>query len=227
MNIDRLFEYLLELTQESAMELIKIYKQRSDRATRLVFPKLRNERFRVSEQEFRFTLTNMLEKSPYPGITYSVETPTEGLYSFSKKGERSASSDLSFYHDGKKVLNIELKSHNPNIYTIQKDLEKLLNEPNCGAWLHIFENENKGTVETLFRKFCSSFENLQSEIKYPISFHILILKPGILISRKGKDTDVNYFNPANLFDIKHSSWTDLDFGKHFMSNGWQIDKFDL
>ncbi len=227
MNNDRIFEFLLELTQESAMELIKIYRQRSDTTTQMVIPKFRNGKLRISEQEFRFTLTNMFEKFPLSGLSYSVETPTEGLYSFSKKGERSASSDLSFYYGGKKVLNIEFKSHNPSYYSIEKDIEKLIKEPNCGAWLHIFENENSKTIERLFDKFCLSLKNLKSEIKYPISFHILILKPEILISRKGQDDDIQSFNPGNLFNTRRSSWIDLDPGKHLIQNGWQIDKFNV
>lgn len=239
MNNDKIFEFLLELTQESAMELIKIYRQRSDTTTQLVFPKERNGNCRICEQEFRVTLTNMLEKHAPSGISYSVETPTDGLYSFSSIGKRSASSDLSLYYDGKKVINIEFKSHIPRDDTIQKDLEKLTKEPYCGAWLQILQNEDKGTIERLFSKFCSSISNLKCEIQYPISFHILILKTGILLSRKGKDTDIGNFN-ATIFNIKHSSWKDLVHGKHFFKEGvpidkigidhnedWQIDKFDL
>ena len=168
-------------------------------------------------------------------MLFSAETPTEEEYSFSGKGKRSASSDLSFYNQNIKVINIELKAHNPDQKSINKDIEKLVREPVNGAWLHILENEDSGTVKTLFNKFITAFDIFPNP-KYPISFHILIIKTGTLISRKG--TDVKKTNYKNIFNIDYSDWKDLKPGKYQFFNGkpttinnpykdWQINKFDL
>lgn len=230
-----IFEYLLELMQETSRELINIYHKKENRKTLLVFPVKRDETIRISEQDLRFALTTLHGKFSHPNLSFSVETPTEEEYSFSGKGKRSASSDLSFYNQNDKVINIEFKSHNPVQKSIEKDIEKLVREPVNGAWLHILENEDRGTIKILFKKFITAFGKFPYP-KHPISFHILILKTGTLISRKG--TDINKTNYKDIFNIKYSDWKDLKPGKYQFINGehttennpnedWQIDKFDL
>lgn len=98
-------EYLFELVQDTSKELLKIYDEKSIGETQLKFPKYRDGKTRVSEQELRFTLTKIHELSSQTDFYYSVETPTQEKYSFSGKGERSASSDMSFYKNNDKVLN--------------------------------------------------------------------------------------------------------------------------
>ena len=239
MNTYQIFEYLLELAQETSKELIRIYYNKKVRETLIIFPKKRDKRRRISEQELRFVLTNLHGKFSHPNLFYSAETPTEKKYSFNGKGERSASSDVSFYHAENKKLNIEFKAKNPKQQSIDKDIEKLIKEPCLGAWFHILENENTETIETLFKKFRKSFPKFSNPV-YPISFHILILKGRILLSRKGKDSDIGKINYQDIFNIKYSNWNNLSPGKHQFRNGilidsnsknteedWQIDKFDL
>lgn len=234
-----IFEYLLELMQETSRELINIYHKKENRKTLLVFPVKRDGTTRISEQDLRFALTTLHGKFSHPNLSFSVETPTVEEYSFSGKKERSASSDLSFYNLNdkviKKVINIEVKSRNPEQKSIEKDIEKLGREPVNGAWLHILENEDSGTIKILFKKFITAFGKFPYP-KHPISFHILILKTGTLISRKG--TDVKKTTYKDIFNIKYSDWKDLKPGKYQFINGehttennpnedWQIDKFDL
>lgn len=223
MNTYTIFEYLLELNQESAKELIKIYYKQNNKKTLVVFPKKRDNKIRISEQELRFVMTNLHGEFSHPNLSFSVETPTKEEYSFSKKGKRSASSDLTFYHENSKILNIELKAHNPRQESIDKDIEKLINEPYYGAWVHLFENEDSGTVLSLFEKFKISFKKY-TKPEHPISFHVLILKTKTLLSRKGMESDLAYFNVNKIFDLNYSEWKNLSVGKHFIRD-WQIDKF--
>src|ERR1700677_2801304 len=78
-------------------------------ANRLVFPKFADGVVRVSEQEAKQSLIDLLPGSPF---FYSVETPTSGNYSFTGDGERSAATDLTLYTDtGERYLNFEFKAH--------------------------------------------------------------------------------------------------------------------
>jgi len=235
MNTYTINEYLLELVQETSKELLKIYFDKPTRRTLLIFPQYRKKDKRISEQELRLVLINLHEQFSHPGFYYSVETPTLEEYSFSGKGKRSAASDLSFYHNDEKVLNIELKAHNPEQEAIDKDIEKLVSEDCNGAWIHILKNEDSGTVKTLFEKFEKSFRKFNHS-KKPISFHILILESQTLLSRKGKEKENDYSN--NIFNIDYSLWKNLKQGKYQFINGkpkteeepyedWQIDKFDI
>jgi hypothetical protein len=235
MSTDTINEYLLELVQETSKELLKIYFDKPHRKTLLKFPEYRNGKKRISEQELRFVITNLHGQFSHPWLHYSVETPTKEKYNFSGgKNKRSAASDLSFYHNEEKVLNIELKAHQPGQKAIDKDIKKLVTENCNGAWIHILENEDKGTVETLFKKFKKTFQLNRS--KKPISFHILILETQILLSRKGKEKENDYSN--NIFNIDYSLWKNLKQGKYQFANGkpttqknpdedWQIDKFNI
>jgi len=228
-----IFEYLLELVQETTNELVKIYYDKPNRKTLLKFPKYRNGKIRISEQELRFALTNLHGKFAHPGLCYTVETPTEENYSFSGKEKRSAASDISFHDENNEKLNIELKAHMPKQSEIDKDIEKLFTENAYGAWIHIFENENRGTVKSLFKKFEKAIKKY-GQPKKPISFHLIILKKGILLSRKGRDNEKDY---SKIFNLDFSMWEKLEYGKYQFVNGkptteeepnedWQIDIFN-
>lgn len=228
--------YLFELIKETAVELLKIYFEKSKRKTLLKIPEYRRtENKRISEQELRFVMTNLHGKFAKTNLYYSVETPTSEEYGFSGLGKRSASSDLSFYENDVKVLNMELKAHNPKPIEIKKDIEKLVRENCNGAWIHIFETENRGTVKSLFQKFDLAFENFKNSNR-PISFHILILETQTLLSRKWKENESDYSN--NIFNIEYSQWKNLKPGVYRYLNGkanleqkfeydWQIDKFNI
>ena len=231
MNTETIHNYILELIKETSIELLKINLDNpSDRKTRLKFPKYRNGKKRISEQELRFVMTHLLSSDFY----YSIETPTLEKYSFSEGGERSAATDLSVYHNDLKILNIELKAHNPGQKSIDKDIEKLVREDCDGAWVHLLVSERSNSVEALFKKFIKAFENKHS--KRPISFHILILDTMTLLSRKGKINESDYSN--NIFNINYSHWKNLNLGTYQYLNGepildqsiendWQINKFSI
>jgi len=233
-------EYLLELVHETSEELLKIYFNKPNRKTRLKFPIYKNGEIRISEQELRFVMTNLNGQFSHPNLYYSIETPTDNDYAFYKdaKSKRSAASDLSFYNEEEKVINIELKAHNPEQSAIDKDIEKLTNENYNGAWIHLLKSEDKATIKTLFNKFEKAFNKFPIS-KKPISFHILILETKTLLSRKGKENETDY--SKNIFNIKYELWKELKNkpGKYQFYNGdnpitddypeedWQIDIFNI
>jgi len=235
MNKNEIFDYIQELTRESAKELIKIYnnKDQKDRKTLLVFPETRDEKIRISEQEFRTTFINMHEKLNNRKLLYSIETPTLETYNFIKSGNKSsASTDLTFYSNNKgkkdkRVINIEFKAHNKERKTILTDFEKLVKEPNPGAWLHIFRNEDSGTIKSVFNKIIESLKELKIVNKKEISFHFLILETETLLSRKSKyNNNPNYYCD-NIFNINYvRDWKNLEAGLHQV-NDWQIEKFNI
>ncbi len=114
--------------------------------TRLIFPKYRDEEkknkkelTRVSEQELRFafieSFVEKCTKEEIKDLFYSIETPTQKKYSFSKKPKedeeegRSAEFDTVIFKKNGNTLDrvclIEFKAHNPNAREIEKDLLKL------------------------------------------------------------------------------------------------------
>jgi hypothetical protein len=135
---------------------------------RLIFPQKRSKDVRVSEQEARVLCCRYLESSKEPGYHYSVETPTEQLYSFSGTKLLSARSDMSLWlHNGgsfNKKANIEFKAHNAAPASIQKDVKKLICEGAQGIqgnWFHLIEKSDNRTIPALLRKFRKAFINLK------------------------------------------------------------------
>ena len=131
----------------------------------IIFPKYRNNKVRVSEQEMRFAFVEELRRL-YPEWCYSIETPTIRKYNFQgeepkviengQKGGRSAQFDLTIYKDkeGKEVLaHIEFKAKNPSPRKYKKDFLKLSEEttyPNTArVFIHLLESCDDDTVKNL------------------------------------------------------------------------------
>lgn len=137
------------------------------RASKLLFPRYRKNSLRISEQEARFAFVQSLF---HRNLSYSVETPTIKLYSFSGSTPMSAQTDLTVYQmmdDGNQV-NIEFKAHGisvqaKNHFNIRKDLEKLLREPAWGCWFHIFKAVDGPTIMNLLtvivQEICKACKN--------------------------------------------------------------------
>jgi len=200
-----LFEYLLELNQEAAKELTKTYFNLGKKKTLLIFPEKRDKTLRISEHELRFVFTNLHGQFYHPHLNYAIEAPTSGIYSFSGKSKRSGSTDLSFYEGNSKVLNVELKANNPTQAVIEKDIEKLVKEDIYGAWCHIFENEDRGTLKSIFKKQEKAFVKYGNP-KKPLYFSFLIIKTKTLITRKGIDGDEKNFHPNTIFSLKYDDY---------------------
>jgi hypothetical protein len=222
MDTYQIFEFLLELNQEAANELIKTYHDLGNKSTRLIFPKI-NSKFRVSEQELRMAMISLLRQFQLPELHYTIETPTDDKYCFKGTNKRSGSSDLSFYEGNKKILNVEFKSKNPSQKDIDKDIDKLVTENCYGAWCHIFENEDSGTLKSMFQKLKLALYRFNAP-KKPLYFSFLVLKKRILISRKGLDSDLLGFNPDCIFDLQYSEYKNLP-NINTQIRDWRINKF--
>jgi hypothetical protein len=227
-----LFEYLLELNQEAAMELIENHDLHVNKENRispgskktlLEFPRIGDNELRVSEQELRFVIVNLHGLLNQSKLTYAVEVPTEKQYSFSGNKKRSGSTDLAFYDGNTKVLNIEFKAKMPPQGSVNKDVEKLIKEDTLGAWCYIFINENSGTLKSIFKKLEIAINKFGNPCK-PLFFSFFILNKRTLITRKGNDGEEKDFRPDLIFNLKYSDYNKLPSGKHFIGD-WQIDKF--
>lgn len=158
-------------------------KKSSNVGSRILFPKYSSGDTRISEQELRFIFVEQFyayinndenkEKSPeLINLYYSVETPTEKKYIFSKdkggpkvddKGV-SARTDLTIYEkEGdkftKKAL-IEFKALNPVIENYEKDFCKLKEEkPSLKYFIQIIKNRDKGTIDSIADKIKNKNKN--------------------------------------------------------------------
>ena len=144
--------------------------------SRIIFPKYseryRNGETRISEQELRFIFVEQFnkycEKNSWNAY-YSVETPTEEKYIFSKKGDencphkvdgegnggQSAMIDLSIHDDKfERIALIEFKALNPKKSAFDKDFCKLSNEPKSPAtfFVMIVKSHDDDTIKSLREK---------------------------------------------------------------------------
>ena len=157
-------------------------KKSSNVGSRILFPKYSSGDTRISEQELRFIFIEQFyayieeKKTANPlapiNLYYSVETPTEKKYIFSKdkggpkvddKGV-SARTDLTIYEkEGdkftKKAL-IEFKALNPVIENYEKDFCKLKEEkPSLKYFIQIIKNRDKGTIDSIADKIKNKNKN--------------------------------------------------------------------
>lgn len=129
------------------------HKDFCESQSRIIFPKYseqyRDSETRISEQELRFIFVEQFNKyceANQWNAYYSVETPTEEKYVFSKehikvvpykadgkeKTGQSAMIDLSIHNDKfDRIALIEFKALNPEESAFAKDFCKLSNEPTC------------------------------------------------------------------------------------------------
>ena len=179
MTINRI-DYVLE---ETFKVLDRVYRNaksgtlNDEPGSRIVFPNKRSGEIRVSEQELRFVFVEQLNKycdKTSWKIRYSVETPTDKPYNFSKNlsceslDGRSAMFDLTVYDiDMRPICRIEFKAHNPEQHSYAKDILKLRTEcgDECvGYFVQMLEKEDKNTSENIREKISESGE--YSHIQY-------------------------------------------------------------
>lgn len=191
---------------------------------------------RISEQEFRLLFIEEFKKT-YNELFYSIETPTVDKYRFGKLYEtiiphsdgQSASHDMSIFERISgvymRILNIEFKHKNTGIKNIGKDILKLVLEKQDGAYIHLLDNTNIGTlcnaIKTgVFNKLNKSFSDFQvywgNDAK-SIQLIILSLKEKTFIYRNIKKTDL-----PNLKDIFMVNGGCGNI-KEIKANGWVIE----
>ena len=144
--------------------LVAVHQGRES-APRIIFPRKRDGHTRISEQEAKVLLCQVLDRSRW---YYSVETPTNETYIQTGKTPPRGRSDISIYatRDPKtKAANIELKAHgNISVEDFRKDFEKILRENVHALWFHTLESTNTGTLRNVFRKMLAAFEKLTTEL---------------------------------------------------------------
>jgi len=233
------FNYLLELNQEAGIELIKAFNNSSNKKTHLIFPSIRNtlNRKRVSEQELRFAFTSLHDynRLNYLDLNYAIEVPTTKQYQF--KGlvnQRSAATDMAFFEHSERKLNIEFKAHNPDQNSFDKDLLKLVNEELPGAWCHLLENENTGTIKSVLNKISNGLINATQSISvskgnntaFSLYISILILKKNLLIVFADENLTSNDFTSQiasflQTYNVK--TYNSKQQGKYQIGN-WYLFK---
>ncbi len=155
----------------------------------LVFP-IKNQKkgtvIRKSEQELRLLFLEAL-RDDYTSISYSIETPTTKKYKFGESHAeivananiqttdgQSALIDLCIHEitDTNKydrTVNIEFKHKNCGLPKISKDILKLMKEPINGAFIHLLDNTDSGTLvnnglrQGVLDKLRVSFESLSEQ----------------------------------------------------------------
>lgn len=202
MTPDELKEHIENILKLTAIRLKDVYDNHKEMDgcfkesmfnSRLVFPKYRDGKTRVSEQELRFTFVEVFnEYCNLKGLQlyYSVETPTNDSYSGFSKGKpkvdpdgQSANFDLVVHEavdkDGqiqlKRVCFIEFKAHSADLKKYKKDFLKLDNsvENKLGTslryFVNVFEKMEKPTISTLNKKIKDLDEYTSDETIYSTS----------------------------------------------------------
>lgn len=183
MSTNELINCIDHVLEESFKVLDPVYRNaksgtpNDEPGSRIVFPNKRSGEIRVSEQELRFVFVEQLNKycnEQSWDIRYSVETPTDKPYNFSKNlscespDGRSAMFDLTVYDiDLHPICRIEFKAHNPEQYSYAKDILKLRTEcgDECvGYFVQMLEKEDNGTSENISNKIPESGKD--SHIQY-------------------------------------------------------------
>jgi hypothetical protein len=170
------------LIPNALRKVLDAYNHRDDFATEtyIIFPKKRDGKDRVSEQEFRFAFIEALiehNKTTLDSdkIYYSVETPSKDVYQFTKgnmpqiaeDGDgQSASFDLTLYRNKRVIALIEFKAHNVNKLYVWKDLLKLQNPEEGNSecfryFLWLFESKNSGTGKSVNDKIIKGFDKIE------------------------------------------------------------------
>ncbi len=202
----------------------------------LIFPNKKQAKGdikRISEQELRLLFIEEF-KNDYENLFYSIETPTEEKYKFGKTYEtiktdkegQSASLDMCVFarnsNKYERLLNIEFKHKNASIKKIGKDVLKLMQEKQNGAFIHLLNNTDRGTLrnakgtgvfDKLYKSFTDFKDNWNNENK-SIQLIILSLKQEMLIHRKITKADLVNLKEiffidkgcGNMTEIKGKEW---------------------
>ncbi len=138
---------------------------------------------RISEQELKMAFIEVFladKELADKGYTYSVETPTERPYKFSKDGKpvdklicgsgRKGNIDLTIFdHNGKPACIIEFKARNDGEFSHGKDLFKLANESDWPIrfFVEIYAKTDNATVVSIRRKlYKNKYFNIADNTEY-------------------------------------------------------------
>lgn len=181
-----------------------------DGGPHLIFPSKRDLATRVSEQESKIMLCQVLEASPW---YYSVETPTREKYQQSGTFELSGRLDLTVYGTrsaADRLLNVELKAGVPRVENFRKDFEKLAREGTDGLWFHTLESINQGTISAVLTRMSESILLIDVDARaarHLITIALCVLNQRALLTAQfqfGTDLETQLLN---VFGSGMTSWT--------------------
>ena len=182
MTVEELIEKSLQELREISCEDKKTISKKQN--SKLIFPKYFNnssidDNRRICEQEARFLFVRQLENShDEHSFYYSVETPTEYSYIFSKDGAtldqpkidterksgKSGKIDICLFDSELVRTNLlEFKALNPCPQSYKKDFIKLLYEPKKeykgypNFFIQILKTYASDTITSLKKKYESAF----------------------------------------------------------------------
>ena len=208
-RMDERLRSLRDLNRAVALDLWMIHDN-DLRGPRLMLPARRDASERISEQESKIVFCHRLERSDW---LYSIETPTSETYRQTGSQSLSARTDVSLYgarDTGSKLVNIELKAHNPPLENFRKDLEKLLREGLDGVWFHTLKSANRGTLPSIFRKMRESFRRLEDHVVGPdrtMLFAFCVLDPS---RRRLLQADLTISGPVEDTIARIDGWFQPD-----------------
>lgn len=176
----------------------------------LIFPSKRDLATRVSEQESKIMLCQVLEASPW---YYSVETPTREKYQQSGTFGLSGRLDLTVYGTrsaADRLLNIELKAGVPPLENFRKDFEKLAREGTDGLWFHTLDSINQGTISAVLTRMGESIRLIDvaaRAARHTITIALCVLNQRVLLTARfpfGTDLETHLLN---VFESGMTPWT--------------------
>jgi hypothetical protein len=192
----------------------------------------RSGEIRVSEQEARFVFAESLASTPY---LYSIETPTTEGYQLTGSRPMSAQTDLTVYdHDRQPLLNVEFKAKGystaaKSLFSLEKDIQKLLREPVPGMWFHVLGAVDNATLTTLLAALAKALFETSAKFKNDIRqtrliFHLCVIKQRfslhkhIVVDPENSTLENLYSRFQFKYSVSRSALTDLG-----NANVWQVD----
>ncbi len=210
-NTSELMNYMLKISLMASSELVEMNEINPQ--SRIIIPQKRDKSYRLSEQEFRVTCINAIQRFKLSNhdLYFSIETPSAETHMISGKTPMSARFDMSLYEKMKdafhRIANIEFKSRNAKVESIYKDLHKLIKEEQTGAWFHVLKSCDSGTFKSLFQKLVVSLERLTRteglglKPTKGILFVFLVAEQRLLISKILTPSQLE--NPSPHFQLDH------------------------
>lgn len=194
-----------------AQAMWSIHTPMENGGPRLIFPFKRTDNARVSEQESKILLCQVLERSPW---YYSIETPTRETYMQSGTKSLSARLDVTVYRTrsaNDRALNVELKAGTPPLEAFRKDFEKLIREGVDGLWFHTVERAGNATVRSLLTKMMDAMGLVQNHTVvagHTLTLALCLLEEQVLLTAR--------------FTLGPSTQSQLDQLLGETADGWNV-----
>ena len=197
--------YLRSLAAEAVLELWRVASQGGN-AARLVLPRYRNGKLRVSEQEARSIVQRLIASHEH--FYFSIETPTPKI---TGKG-RSGLHDLSLHssYDGNSIeAHAEFKqgygSGEAGIKVIEKDLIKLIDSAKHSSakhslWFHSFPKLTKHEFDKLRVLFLEALDRAFQRSQPPPEARVVLAFCAVMAADAWLAGPVSWAEVCELID---------------------------